>query len=102
MNKIIRGKKYDTETATKLAEWNNEFRRSDFNWFRETLYRKRTGEFFLYGEGGPMSKYAERAGSNGWGYGERIEPMTIEEAQEWAERYLTADEYENIFGAVEE
>jgi hypothetical protein len=29
-------------------------------------------------------------------------PLTLEEAQEWAEKYLDADEYEEIFGEVDE
>lgn len=29
-------------------------------------------------------------------------PLTIEKAQRWAEEYLDADEYETLFGKVEE
>ena len=75
---------------------------SGFGKCSETLYRKRTGEFFLYGEGGPMSKYGVAYGDNEWGYGEEIRPLTVDEAKAWAEKHLDADEYEEVFGEVEE
>lgn len=75
---------------------------SGFGTCSETLYRKRKGEFFLYGEGGPMSKYGVAYGDNEWGYGEEIRPLTVDEAKAWAEENLDADEYEAVFGEVEE
>ena len=102
MKKIINGKSYDTETAKKVAMWSNNLSYRDFNWVEETLYRKKTGEYFLHGEGGPMSRYAEATGTNSWSGGERIMPMTYAEATEWAEKHLDGDEYEQIFGAVVE
>lgn len=96
MKKILGGKKYNTETAHCVgAYWNGGA-------CSETLYRKRTGEFFLYGEGGPMSKYGVAYGNNEWGYGEEIRPLTVDEAKAWAEEHLDADEYEAVFGEVEE
>ena len=49
MKKIINNKMYNTETATEVASYDNGCYLSDFRHFREELYRKRTGEFFLYG-----------------------------------------------------
>lgn len=66
------------------------------------MYRKNTGEFFLHGSGGAASKYREQVAQNEWCGGEKIEPLTLEQAQEWAEKHLDGDEYEKIFGAVEE
>ena len=102
MKKIINGKSYDTETAKKVGYWSNNRSFRDFNWVEETLYRKKTGEYFLFGEGGPMSRYSERIGNNGWGAGSCIMPLTFAEATEWAEEHLDGDEYEAIFGAVVE
>ena len=101
MNKIFRGRRYDTETAQELAYISYSNRR-DFNFWQETLYRKRTGEYFLHGEGGASSKYAEKCGQNEWCGGEEIKPLTLEQAQDWAEKNLSADKYEEIFGSVEE
>lgn len=101
MKKIINGKRYDTNTAKELG-YDSYSNRSDFSYWCETLYRKTTGEFFLHGEGGPNSRYAESVGLNSWTGGERIMPMSLEEAQKWAEEHLDGDEYEKIFGIVEE
>lgn len=102
MKVIKNGKKYDTETAKKIAEWSNNYNYRDFQWCEETLYRKRTGEYFLHGEGGPMSKYAESCGNNSWSGGSRIIPLTYEAAIKWAENHMDADDYENEFGTVTE
>lgn len=101
MNKIINGRRYDTDAASMCGSYSYS-NRSDFHYFSETLFRKRTGEFFLYGEGGAASKYAEAEGLNSWSGGERIMPLTLDEAQKWAEEYLDGDEYEEIFGKIEE
>lgn len=101
MKKIINGKLYNTETAVDFGRYWNGFSTRDFKCVYETLYRKKTGEYFLHGEGGAMTTYAENVGDmRGWG--ERIIPMTYDEAREWAEQKLDADEYESIFGEVPE
>lgn len=102
MKKIIKGKMYDTETARMIGVWSNAGSWRDFSHMEEALYRKKTGEYFLYGEGGPMTKYAEEEGLNSWTGGIRIMPMTYKEATEWAEEHLTAEEYESAFGPVTE
>ena len=67
----------------------------------ETLYRKKTGEFFLRGSGGARTIYSEpmERGSRG---SSRIVPLTEAEAREWLEAYADADKYIEIFGEVEE
>ena len=101
MNKRINGKRYDTETAKELGcvSWGAV---NDFAHSSETLYRKTTGEFFLYGEGGPASEYAVTISQNEWTGGEKITPLTFEEAEKWAEKNLDADECDKIFGVVDE
>ena len=102
MKKIINGKLYNTETAVTLGSYTSEGAARDFGYFEETLYRKKTGEMFLYGEGGPMSHYSVSCGQNSWSGGEKIIPLTDGEARKWAEQHLSADEYIVIFGDVEE
>ena len=101
MKKIINRKLYDTDTAQEIGRDGNGYNASDFNCVLETLYRKRTGEYFLHGEGGARSRYASREG-NMWGWGAQIIPLTYDEAQEWAEKHLTADEYAEAFGMPDE
>ena len=104
MKKIINNKVYNTKTAKELAVWNNDYAVNDFNHACETLHIKKTGEFFLHGEGGPMSKYARVAygSTNSWTGGELIIPLSYEEAQKWAEEKLDGREYETIFGVPED
>ena len=102
MKKVINGKTYDTTTATRLGWWSVGEFVTDLNYSAETLYRKKTGEYFLHGEGGAMSRYATAQGPSSWGGGERIMPMSPEEARAWAEEHLTGEEYEEVFGTVEE
>lgn len=102
MKKIINGAKYDTATAKKLGNWTNNERYGDFNYCEETLYRTKSGKYFLHGKGGAMSRYSQSAGNNSWSGGEKIEPMDRRSAMEWAEEHLDGDEYEEAFGEVEE
>ena len=101
MKKIINGRVYDTETAKELGvdSYSNP---RDFHYWRERLYQKRTGEFFLYGEGGPMSRYARAIEQNSWSGGEQIMPLSVKAAREWVEEHLSADDYEAIFGLPDE
>lgn len=101
MRKIINGKAYDTDTATIVGEWDNEVGVTDFTYYHEALYRKRTGEYFIHGEGNAQSKYAvHRYGM--WGSGEAITPLSYEGARQWAEDKLIAHYYEAEFGEVVE
>ena len=86
MKKVISGRLYDTETALEVGEWDNGLGDRDFGLEVETLYRKRTGEYFLHG----------------WGAGAEIRPLTYEQAREWAERRLGADDYQEEFGPAPE
>lgn len=102
MKQIINGKKYDTETAKEIASWSDGLSWRDFHHVVETLYMKKTGEFFLFGEGEPATKYAESTGQNSWTGSSKIIPLSWEAARQWAEDNLDADEYEQIFGEVSE
>ena len=101
MKKVINGKMYNTETADLLATWDNG-RWGNFDVLEEKLFRKRNGEFFLYGYGGPKSVYAQPDGDGWVSSGHEIILLSEKEAREWAEEHLNGDEYEEIFGIVEE
>jgi hypothetical protein len=102
MKKIINGAKYDTATAKKLGEWTNGHRYGEFSYYEESLYRTKSGRYFLYGSGGAMTKYAVSSGDNSWGGGSQIITMSREAAMEWAEEHLEVEEYEAAFGEVPE
>ena len=91
MKKIINGKLYDTDTAKVVGFYENARSRGDFSHMEETLYKKRTGEFFLFGEGGPMTKYAKSCGQNSWSGGEEIIPF-----DEVTARYVRLTVHSNV------
>jgi hypothetical protein len=88
MKKIINGRVYDTETAREVGSWYNGWSGSDYVY--ESLFRKRNGEYFLERENGEFTTdlFSSRD----------IAPLSYEEARQWAEERLDADEYIAAFG----
>ena len=101
MKQIINGKLYNTDTAKEIGYYQYGDG-GDFNYLYEALYKKRTGEFFLYGCGGANTCYGVECGNRCRSGGEEIIPYSEAEAKEWAEKYLSADTYITTFGEVEE
>ena len=101
MKKVIKGKQYDTETATALGCF-HKGAKGDLNYIREELFKKKTGEYFLYCKGGASTKYSVLVQNNTWSGSEKIIPLEFSDAQAWAEQNLKDDEYEAIFGEVQE
>ena len=101
MKKIINRSLYNTETARFIGTWDNGAEYGQMNRSDEYLYQTKSGKYFLLGEGGPMTTYAEHHGNHTSG-SEKIIPLTASEAREWAEEKLTADEYQKEFGPVDE
>ena len=87
MKQIIEGKTYDTDTAKRIWSLNYSEKGDAFYW-QETLYKKRTGEYFIHGEGGPISRYAKIVSEDERAAGEKIVPITEEYAQKWMKRFM--------------
>ncbi len=120
MKKIINGRRYDTSTATLIDYYMindigfDKVDKSNVEAFRkyifekrlleqrlENLYRKKTGEFFLYTLNVPMSRLAERKLYGIADY-ENIVPLTVDEAKEWLEECSDAETYESVFEIEDE
>lgn len=84
MKAIVDGKFYDTETATLLGEITMVA--IDIPWSKK-LFKKKNGEFFELESIGKCNK---------------INPISIEKAKQWAEKHLSVESYIEIFGPVEE
>jgi hypothetical protein len=97
MIRVIGGKRYNTETATLVAEWENRYSRTDFQHEEADLYRAPNGGWFLRGSGGPMTRWAIPVGNNGWGGGGGIEALTEDEAFDWLERHEFTGALEKFF-----
>lgn len=101
MKKIINGRLYDTETAKELAAVDNGYGVGNAFYSKTALFQKKTGEYFIYGEGGPMSEYGDSVGYNRtWGC--RFEPVDEFDAQKWVEKNCDGDTYIDLFGDVDE
>lgn len=96
MRKVIDGLLYDTETATPVAHWDNGKLPGDFHRLEETLHRTPNGRWFLHGEGGAMTRYAESVG-DGFTGGEEIRVLTEAEAQNWLEKHDRIEALEEWF-----
>lgn len=84
MKKIISGKVYNTETAKQIGYDNDN---PTGNW-EETLYKKKTGEFFVQHW-------------DAWNGG-CINPISFKDAQKWLEEHGSAKQYEEVFGEPDE
>lgn len=98
MKKIIGGKVYDTDKATRVGGAYADCMPSDLSYWAEELYIKRTGEYFVHGYGGPMTRFARSCGQNEWAGGETIQPLAYDAARAWAEKNLDADDFIRHFG----
>lgn len=99
MKKIITNKLYDTDTAKKICHASDRDDANPDNYWTETLYRKRTGEFFLHCSGGAASRYARKLGQGKWESGEEIIPLSLENARNWANAHLLEKEFDEIFSS---
>ena len=91
---------YDTKTAKEVGYYDNGAY-GRFSYFEETLYRKRTGEFFLYGSGDANSRY--RKCRNGYQTGsEEIIPLTEDKARKWMEQHASVEDYIKVFSEPDE
>lgn len=102
MKQIIKNKVYDTSTAREMGTYKNLEASGTSEYYEETLYRKKTGEYFIYAYGGPESKYRKITGYSNWTSQGLIMPLTYDEAQKWAKIALTEEQYEGIFGITDE
>lgn len=84
MKKVIDGKVYNTETAELIADASYSYV-SDFRYWEERLYKTKKGAWFLYGEGGAMSRWSVDCDGNDRGPGSGLRVLTEAEALSWCE-----------------
>lgn len=93
MQKVVNGKRYNTETATMICDYSFS-NLGDFKYIQEALYVTKKGNYFVAGKGGPMSSYARSLGNNTTGGSSEIKPIDKVGAFEWAQKY---GEVEKVF-----
>lgn len=103
MQKIINGKIYDTDTATKMADISGPGGHKssrDFDYEDTWLYCSLNSTYFIAGEGGGRSRWAEPTGS-GMGFGRGLTLVDELEARKLYEQFGDADNYAKFFGEPE-
>jgi hypothetical protein len=96
--RIIDGKRYDTETATLICDISpNDFHYDDFRYESTHLYRTGKGAWFMAGEGGPLSRWAQPVGQSGKCSGEGIQIISDEEARDLIEQHGKPEQVEEFF-----
>lgn len=102
MKAIINGKTYNTETAREIGYTYYGDPCDRLYSSEETLYRTPRGNYFLHGEGGAGTIYGHYVNGNTGvrAGGERIVPMSNEDAFRWAESRLSDSEFEAEFGSL--
>ena len=98
--KVIDGKVYDTEKAELIHEWESAGVAGDIHYLCEELYRTPRGAYFLVGEGGAATSYAQRIEGNSWADGGDICALTEAEAIEWLEAHGGTDALIEHFSEV--
>ncbi|MBW7954423.1 hypothetical protein H3C61_01290 [Candidatus Gracilibacteria bacterium] len=63
MKKIIQKKLYDTEISKEILKISNKLEITNIGYFEETLYKTESGKYFIYGKGGPQSKFGINEGN---------------------------------------
>jgi len=87
MKDVIDGRLYDTdaETTEHIATHQPVADRGDFNFLREELHKTEAGEYFIAGEGGPMTHYRKQVGTGEYTGSSEIRPVNEDDAFRWAQ-----------------
>lgn len=101
MRKTINGKLYDTGKSELIADNFSGYLMNDFRYCYERLYKTEDGRFFIHGDGGPWSDRTSFLGER-YASREAIIPVSEATAKAFSEEYLSADDYEAVFGEVAE
>lgn len=87
----INNKRYNPDTAREIDSFlahdcfGNPYPVTDFRYESWTLYKKKTGEYFLYCKGGALSPFRHTCEDDSRCSGEWIAPLTEKQAHEWKE-----------------
>lgn len=76
-------KRYDTEAARLISSYDSNLPKDDWRYFKESLYQRADGSYFLTGEGGPMSGYSHTDELGNPCYGDGSYSITEVHAKAW-------------------
>lgn len=88
MKKVIEGKLYNTQTAKEVTFWQNEYLANDIYYHCITLFKKKSGEYFLEHTGGAGTEYC----------GGEIIPLSTEDAMKFVLNHADDETFHAEFG----
>jgi len=103
MKATIGGQTYNTKMAVEIGCANNGLPCNDLDYWYAALYKANDGRYFLAGDGGARTIYADvEPGNDNWTTpGKGIVPMTAAKAEEWAREWLDDASVVAEFGALD-
>lgn len=100
MKRVLDGMTYDTGNALVVCEVFEGYR-TDLTHIDAVLYRtKRSKQFFLAGYGGAMTRFSQRCTDGSYAGGEKIVPLTIQEAKHFADKHAKPEVIAEYFEAA--
>ena len=97
MKAIINARVYNTDTADIVCDISRGWSGSDLDWHETILYRTKNGAFFVAGQGGPRSMWAERHGTTS-SRGSGLRVIDIDEARAHMEAAGCPEHVYHAFG----
>lgn len=102
MRRVMDGIMYDSATSEELARMASPRGTAEDEAWSEILYRKASGQYWLYAEGGKSTIYSALNRCNIFDGSWCIKALAEDEARTWCEHNLGGDAYEAIWGPVDE
>lgn len=103
MKKIIGNKVFDTDTAQLIKRADHDNIRNGEGKCKQSLYRKRTGDYFLYVSGARTGTFHNLHLNDAKHDRERhIYCLTYEQARAWCEAEMSAEEWLENFEPTED
>ncbi len=97
VRKVIRGKVYNINKATKVLEWDNGYNQGEDAFYQETLYRTKKDSWFIFQIGGKDSPMSRPAGDKERTDGSDIVALDEEALFEWLQKRNKIDLLVELF-----
>lgn len=99
--KIINGRMYNTDTTEVLGSWDNGYPVGILVLKNKHFIKRKQVNILFMLMVAAQSNFGDCYGGHDCS-GEKFIPMSVEQAQQWSEEYLTVEKYVEIWGEPEE
>lgn len=96
MKFVKNNKVYNTETSKNIGK-NHFGYQGDLDYLHCDLYKSKKGTYFMIVQGGPNTEMRYETAQNEFRGSSQLSVLSAEEAMDWAEGNLNAEDYLNEF-----